>query len=83
MPGEEADVDGVLVLGPLHPASAMPATASDLYAANVRALVRLLAPEGVFAPDWEDEILQGSAVARGGAVASARVAERLGGEGAS
>ncbi len=83
VPGAEADVDGVFVLGPLNPASAMPATASDLYAANVRALVRLLAPEGAFAPDWEDEILQGSVVAKDGAVASARVAERLAGEGAS
>lgn len=83
VPGGEAAVDGVLVLGPLHPASAMPASASDLYAANVRALVGLLAPAGALAPDWEDEILQGSVVARDGAVTSARVAERLAGAGAS
>lgn len=82
-PGEDVDVDGVLVLGPLHPASAMPATASDLYAANVRTLVGLLAPDGALAPDWDDEILQGSVVARDGAVAAARVLERLGGKGAS
>ncbi|MFM7246351.1 MAG: NAD(P)(+) transhydrogenase (Re/Si-specific) subunit alpha, partial [Actinomycetota bacterium] len=83
VPGGEADVDGVLILGPLHPASAMPASASDLYAANVRALVGLLAPAGALTPDWEDEILQGSVVARDGAVTSTRVAERLAGEGAS
>ncbi len=82
-PGGDVEVDGVLVLGPLHPASAMPATASDLYAANVRSLVGLLAPEGGLAPDWGDEILLGSVVAKDGAVASSRVAERLGGAGAS
>jgi NAD(P) transhydrogenase subunit alpha len=79
--GEDVDVDGVLVLGPANPAAAMPGTASDLLAANVRALVRLLAPDGELAPDWEDEIVAGALVARGGEVASERVRERLGGGG--
>jgi len=82
-PGEGVDVDGVLVLGPRNPAAAMPATASDLYAANVRAFARLVAPEGRFDPDWDDEIVQGALVARGGEVVAERVRERLGGGGSS
>lgn len=78
-PDREVDADGVLILGPTNPASSIPASASDLYAANVRALVRLLAPEGVLAPDWEDEILAGALVARGGEIRSERVRERLAG----
>ena len=78
-PDREVDVDGVLILGPTNPASGIPASASDLYAANVRALVRLLAPEGSLAPDWDDEILAGALVARAGAIRSERVRERLAG----
>ena len=73
--GEEVDVDGVLVLGPANPASAMPGTASDLLAANAKAFLQLIAREGRIAPDWDDEIVQGAAVTRDGRI----VAERLGG----
>ncbi len=76
-PDAEVDVDGVIVLGPTNPAAAMPATASDLFAANVRALVRLLAPEAALAPDWDDEIVAGALVARGGAVVDDRVLARM------
>jgi hypothetical protein len=37
---EEVLVEGVLVLGPSNPAAAIPGSASDLYAANVRARAR-------------------------------------------
>lgn len=75
----EVDADGVLIFGPSNPASAIPATASDLYAANVRALVRLIAPDGVLDPDWNDEVIAGALVVRGGEITSDRVRERLGG----
>ena len=78
-PDEEVNVDGVLVLGPTNPSSALPATASDLYATNVRALVKLIAPGGEFAPNWDDEVLAGTAVCRDGSVTALRVLERLGG----
>lgn len=76
--GEEVDVDGVLVLGPANPASGMPGTASDLLAANARAFLQLIAADGRLAPDWDDEIVAGAAVARGGAIVSERVLQRLG-----
>ena len=75
--GEEVDIDGVLVLGPSNPAAAIPGTASDLYATNVRAFVRLIAPGAELAPDWDDEIVAGALIARGGAVVAGRVNERL------
>ena len=75
--GEEVDIEGVLVLGPSNPAAAIPGTASDLYAANVRAFVRLIAPGAELAPDWDDEIVAGALITRGGVVVAARVVERL------
>lgn len=75
--GEEVEIDGVLVLGPINPAAAIPATASDLYAANVRAFVRLIAPQAELAPDWDDEIVAGALITRGGAIVATRVVERL------
>ena len=77
--GEEVDVNGVLVLGPENPASAMPGTASDLLAANAKAFLQLVAHDGKIAPDWDDDIVQGAAVTRGGRVVAERVIERLGG----
>lgn len=61
------------VLGPTHPASAMPATASDLLSANFRSLLGLLAPADAFDPDWDDDIVSGTLVARGGEIANERV----------
>ncbi len=76
-PDVEVDVDGVIILGPTNPAAAIPATASDLYAANVRALVRLLAPDATLAPDWDDEIVAGALITRAGEVVAERVLARL------
>jgi NAD(P) transhydrogenase subunit alpha len=63
-PGEEADVDGVLVVGTLNLPSEMPAHASQLYARNVMALLQHLAPDGQLALDWDDEITAGACVTR-------------------
>jgi NAD(P) transhydrogenase subunit alpha len=79
---EEVLVDGVLVLGPSNPAATMPGSASDLYAANVRAFLQLICPEGVLAPDWDDEIVAGALVARDGHITAERVLQRLADQGA-
>jgi NAD(P) transhydrogenase subunit alpha len=63
-PGEEADIDGVLVVGTLNLPSEMPAHASQLYARNVMALLQHLAPDGQLALDWDDEITAGACVTR-------------------
>lgn len=74
---EEVERAGVLILGPSNPAAAMPGSASDLYAANVRAFLQLICPEGVLAPDWDDEVVSGALVARDGSITSERVRAQL------
>jgi NAD(P) transhydrogenase subunit alpha len=61
----------------------MPGSASDLYAANVRAFLQLICPEGVLAPDWDDEIVAGALVARDGRITAERVLQRLADGGAA
>jgi NAD(P) transhydrogenase subunit alpha len=74
---EEVTVGGVLILGPSNPAAAMPGSASDLYAANVRTFLQLICADGALAPDWEDEVVAGALVARGGRITAERVLQRL------
>jgi H+-translocating NAD(P) transhydrogenase subunit alpha len=64
VPGEEADRDGVLIVGFTDYASRMPYHASQLYSRNVVALLEHLAPGGELALDFEDEITAGACVAR-------------------
>lgn len=68
-PDEVADVDGVKVYGPTNLPAAIAADASALYAKNLLALTPLLADEnGAYAPHWDDEVIQGAALTRDGAV---------------
>ena len=62
-PGEEAERDGVTIVGFTNLPSSMPFHASQLYARNVDALLQHLAPEGELTLDWEDEITSGACVA--------------------
>jgi len=63
-PGKQVERDGVTIVGPTNPASAMPYHASQLYARNVAALLQHLAPQGELELDWEDEITAGACVTR-------------------
>jgi NAD(P) transhydrogenase subunit alpha len=63
-PGEEIVRGGVTIVGLTDLASTMAYHASQLYARNVAALVRHLAPEGELKLDWSDEITAGSCVTR-------------------
>jgi NAD(P) transhydrogenase subunit alpha len=67
---------GVTVVGPVNLAATAPQTASELYAKNVAAFLRLLIRDDRLEPDADDEILRGAMVTRGGEIVSARVAER-------
>jgi H+-translocating NAD(P) transhydrogenase subunit alpha len=63
-PDEEVSHKGVTILGPTNLPSSMPYHASQLYARNVSALVKHLAPEGELELDFEDEITAGACVTR-------------------
>jgi NAD(P) transhydrogenase subunit alpha len=63
-PGEEIVREGVTILGFTNLPSSMPFHASQLYARNVFALLKHLAPEGELVLDWDDEITAGACVTR-------------------
>ena len=63
-PGEEADENGVRIVGLLNLPSLMAADASRLFARNVTSLLQHLAPGGELALDFEDEITGGACVTR-------------------
>ena len=68
-PGEEVLEGGVLILGPLNVPSEMPEHASRLYAKNVQSLLELMVnEEGELALDFEDEIIAGACITRGGEI---------------
>jgi NAD(P) transhydrogenase subunit alpha len=69
-PGETYVTDGgVTVMGPINLPSTMPEHASQLYAKNVQALLELLSGEhGELVLDFDDEIVAGACVTRGGQV---------------
>lgn len=64
VPGEEAVVEGVTIVGLTNLAATMPTHASQLYARNVAALLQHLAPNGELALDFDDEITAGACVTR-------------------
>jgi len=61
-PGEITTVHGVTIVGLLNLPSQMAGHASQLYARNVSALLTHIAPGGVAALDWNDEITAGTCV---------------------
>ena len=63
-PGSEVEREGVTIVGLTDLASRMPYHASQLYARNVSALLLHLAPDGLLALDYEDEITAGACVTR-------------------
>ncbi len=84
-PGEIAEHKGVRIFGLLNLPGQVPVNASSLYARNLQAFIDpfIDKEKKVLAIDWEDELAQGTAIARDGAIVNAMVAERLGGKGAS
>jgi NAD(P) transhydrogenase subunit alpha len=69
-PDELVQVGGVKIMGFTNLPARLGADASSLYAKNLLALLPLLADKDTkaFAPHWEDEIIQGAMLSRGGAL---------------
>ena len=66
-PGENVDVGGVLVVGPLNLASMGALHASEMCARNVfNFLALMLDKEGQFKLDWDDELIAKTCLAHGG-----------------
>ena len=68
---EIVETGGVRIVGFANLPGRIAADASALYARNLTAFAGLLLKDGQIAPDFEDEILKGALVSRGGAVVHA------------
>lgn len=74
-PGEIVTTkNGVHIVGHLNWPSRMAADASNMFARNIKNFLPLVtAEDGAYAPDWEDEIIQGCALTRDGEVVHERL----------
>src|SRR5579883_401236 len=67
-PGETVERNGVRVIGPLNLPSGAPLHASEMYARNLANFVELLVKDDAVKPDFDDELVAKSCVARAGEV---------------
>lgn len=74
---KEVTKHGVLIMGYSNLPNTMPEDASNLYARNVQALVKLLNDKGTLKLNLEDEIITGALLTTDGAVRHAPTAEAL------
>jgi proton-translocating NAD(P)+ transhydrogenase subunit alpha len=70
--------NGITIMGPVNLPSALPRDASQLYSANISALLKLLAPKGELSINLEDQIIRDTLVTHGGEIVNSRVRELLG-----
>ncbi len=76
-PGEEVNVNGVTVLGPLNLASDLAADASRMFSRNAEKLVLYLLNDGELGFDFDNEIVKGCVVTHDGEIVDKQVAEAL------
>lgn len=77
-PGEEVVVGGVTILAPLNLAATVPLHASQLYARNVAAFLKLLVGEGgALTVNLNDDVVAGTCAVHGGQPVNPRVAALL------
>ncbi|MCB1443715.1 MAG: Re/Si-specific NAD(P)(+) transhydrogenase subunit alpha [Methyloceanibacter sp.] len=75
-PGEIAEHKGVRIFGLLNLPGRVPVNASSLYARNLQAFIEPFIDKETkeLAINWDDELAQGTAIARDGAIVNERVA---------
>jgi proton-translocating NAD(P)+ transhydrogenase subunit alpha len=83
-PGEVAEHKGVRIFGLLNLPGQVPVNASSLYARNLQAFIEPFIDKETkaLAINWDDELAEGTGIARDGAIVNAMVAEHLGGKSA-
>jgi NAD(P) transhydrogenase subunit alpha len=67
-PDQLVEVGGVKIMGFTNLPARLPADSSSLYAKNLFALLPLLTDKEskAFAPDWDDDIIKGAMLCKGG-----------------
>lgn len=78
LPGETVALGAVLVWGGQDVPSQMPVHASQLFSANVAAVLTLITSDGTVALDLDDEVIDGALVVHNGEVRNAQAREALG-----
>jgi NAD(P) transhydrogenase subunit alpha len=68
VPGETVIEHGVKILAPLNVASTLAEHASALYARNIESLLGLMIDEGELKLDFDDEVIAGACITRGGEI---------------
>jgi NAD(P) transhydrogenase subunit alpha len=81
--GETVEHNGVKIMGQLNLPSTMPVHASQMYAKNIQNLLDLLVKHGKLDPDFEDEIVGGTVITRGGEIIHEMTKQRLAEQGSS
>ena len=67
-PGESVIRHDVKILAPLNVPSTMAEHASQLYARNIQSLLGLMITDGELSLDYEDEVIAGACITRGGEI---------------
>jgi NAD(P) transhydrogenase subunit alpha len=67
-PGERVQRNGVTIIGPLNLPAGAPLHASEMYARNLAHFSELVVADGAWKPDFEDELVAKTCVARNGEV---------------
>lgn len=77
--GKDVLKHGVTIVGPINLPSSMPVHASEVYAKNLSALLKLMTTtEGELTLNFEDDIIDGACVTHDGEIRSQRVKDALG-----
>ena len=77
--GKDVIKQGVTMIGPMNLPSSMPIHASEVYAKNLLALLKLMTTkEGELQLDFEDNIIDGACLTHEGEIRSQRVKDALG-----
>ncbi len=74
-PGETVIEHDVKIIGPLNLPSTMAEHASQLYSRNIESLLGLMLDEGALKLDFEDEIIKGACITRGGEIVNEAAAK--------
>ncbi|MGH8125818.1 MAG: NAD(P) transhydrogenase subunit alpha, partial [Rhodanobacteraceae bacterium] len=75
-PGERVERHGVTIIGPLNLPSGAPLHASEMYARNLMHFSELVVTDGAWKPDFDDELVAKSCVARDGEVVFGKQPDR-------
>ena len=68
VPGESVIVHDVKILAPLNLPSTLAEHASSLYSRNIDALLKLMISDGQLSLNFEDEVIAGACITRGGEI---------------